>query len=147
VGLLSPDDGRPRRGRYRRHLPVARSNRIHLRFDANEHDDIAAAARRSGLTPTGFCADAALAAARRLAGPAELVAGPGLTRFELAVFQRELFIVRAAAMTVAERVADAVRAVEASDQAPPWLVQVVSDCQLTIGRLDSVVLEIDGRLR
>ena len=88
----------------------------------------------------------AILTARGLTGPATLVRGTSVTRSELAAFQRDLFVVRSAAMTVAEQVADAVQAIDSTDQAPPWLARIVSDCHRTIGRLDTVVSNIDRRL-
>jgi hypothetical protein len=59
-----PDRPAPRRGRDRRHLFPGRTHRLFPRFTSEENADIRAAAQRVGLTPTGFCAHAALNAAR-----------------------------------------------------------------------------------
>lgn len=53
-------------GRHRTHKTTgqARAKSVLLRLDAEEYSDLQAAARRAGLTPTGYAAVAALAAAR-----------------------------------------------------------------------------------
>jgi len=61
---------RPRAGRDRHHLFPGRDRRISPSFTADEHAEVSAAAARAGLTPTGFCAVAALAVARGEAGAA-----------------------------------------------------------------------------
>lgn len=54
----------PRAGRVRRHEFPGRTMRINPSFTVAEHAEVIGAVRRAGLTPTGFCAMAALAAAR-----------------------------------------------------------------------------------
>jgi hypothetical protein len=61
---------RPHAGRDRHHLFPGRDRRVSPSFTAAEHAEVSAAARRAGLTPTGFCAVAALAVARGETGTA-----------------------------------------------------------------------------
>ena len=50
--------------------PAGRGRQVKLRYSEEELGDVAAAAARSGLTPAGFAAEAALAAARGTSPPA-----------------------------------------------------------------------------
>jgi hypothetical protein len=54
--------------RHREHGP-ARLHRANLRLSAEEYADLALAARDAGMTPGGYAAQAALAAARGTSGP------------------------------------------------------------------------------
>src|SRR5688572_20237044 len=91
---MSTEPSAPR-GSDRRHTFPGRQRRINLRFGSDEERDVAAAAARCGMTPTGFCADAALAAARNLTAPGDDRAG-GVTLAELSGLQRDLFATRTA---------------------------------------------------
>jgi len=57
---------RPRAGRDRPHLFPGRPRGVNARFTDDEYAELAIAADQAGLTPTGFCAQAALDAARDL---------------------------------------------------------------------------------
>jgi hypothetical protein len=50
--------------RHRRHQLPGRNRRVLLRLSEAEYDDLARASEGSGLTPTGFAAQAALTAAK-----------------------------------------------------------------------------------
>src|SRR5687768_15471461 len=100
MGLDPVAGDRAPRGMDRRHRFPGRRQRINLRLDADEQQTVADAAGRAGLTPTGFCADAALAAARGSAAPGTPVVGTGMTRTELATLQRDLFAARTALIQV-----------------------------------------------
>ncbi len=56
----------PRVGRDRRHLYPGRGRAVNARFTDDEYAELAAAAELADLTPTGFCAQAALDTARNL---------------------------------------------------------------------------------
>lgn len=64
-----------------------------MRFTAGEYAELAAAAERAGLTPTGYVGEAVLAAARGLRGDGEADTG-AIIRAELAQLQRDLFAAR-----------------------------------------------------
>ncbi len=51
--------------RSRRYSAPRRDHGVHPRFTAGEYTELAAAAERAGLTPTGYVGEAALAVARR----------------------------------------------------------------------------------
>lgn len=103
-----------------------------------------AAARRAGLTPTGFCALAALTAAR---GETSAVP-PEVIRYEaLAVVQAELFELRTAVNRVGTNLNQAVAALNSTGQAPVWLSTVVGMCARTLMTVDEVVSTVHGRVR
>src|SRR2546430_254077 len=79
------------RGRDRRHLYPGRTRRIAPTFTEQEFETVMAAAAAAGVTPTGFCGEATLAAARGTP-PASL----DPARETSAELQAELFEVRVA---------------------------------------------------
>jgi hypothetical protein len=137
----------PPRGIDRRHRFPGRQHRIHLRFDPDEHRDVTDAAARAGLTPTGFCAETALAAARRLTGPDQPAMTSGLTRAEVATLQRGLFAVRNTLVRLATALAEAITAFHDHDPTPPWLGAAVSAAEQALAGVDRIVAVIDRRLR
>jgi uncharacterized protein (DUF1778 family) len=139
-----PAGGTGRRsGRDRRHLSVRRRWRISSSFSDDEHTAIVAAAARMGLTPTGYVATAALAAARHHGG---VVTGD--ERFEqLAGLQAELFDARTALNKVGGNLNQAVAVLNATGQAPMWLASAVRLVVRAVTTLDQVVTKIDRRLR
>ncbi|MGI5213905.1 hypothetical protein [Plantactinospora sp. CA-290183] len=134
------------RGADRRHQFPGRRQRINLRLDEAEHGDVVTAAARAGLTPTGFCADAALAAARGNTAPGGLIAGTGVTRAELATMQRELFAARTAVTRTGTNLNQATTAFNATGEAPVWLDHAVRRCVQALDKLDALVADIDRRL-
>jgi len=137
----------PARGTDRRHKSPGREHRVNLRFDAAERQDVTIAAARAGLTATGFCANAAVAAARGTAAPGGLVAGTAVTRTELAELQRELFAARTAVVRTGTNLNQATAALNATGEAPVWLGHAVQRCTRSLDQLDAVVGEIHRRLR
>lgn len=134
------------RGSDRRHRFPGRKWRINLRFDQDEHRDVTGAATRAGLTPSGFCADVSLAAARGTTHAAHPVAGLDITWAELASLQRDLFAARTAAIELGSALDKAADATNTVDQAPPSLGDAVHHAELTLVRIDTVVDRIDQRL-
>ena len=127
----------PLPGRHRTHLSPARPRRLTPRFSDAELADLAAAAAAVGMTPTGFCAEAALAAARGT--PPD---GSGRQdRQVLAVLQRELFAA-AAAVTAA---AAALHTAPTTD--PPTVTAAADRCLDALERLDELAARIDRTLR
>jgi hypothetical protein len=135
------------RGADRRHRFPGRQHRINVRLDSEEYRDIAAAAARAGLTSTGFCADAALAAARHATPSDLLVAVAGVSRVELASLQRDLFAARTAVVRTGTNLNQAATILNSTGVPPVWLAHVVHRCDRSLGRLDVVVADIDRRLR
>ncbi|WP_330186135.1 hypothetical protein KZZ52_41765 [Dactylosporangium sp. AC04546] len=140
-------DAQTPRGLDRRHQFPGRRRRVNLRFDEAEHHDVVVAADRTGLTPAGFCADAALAAARGAAAPGRMVSGTAVTRHELAELQRDLFAARTAIIRTGTNLNQAVAALNATGEAPVWLGLAVARCERALGQLDAVVGDVDRRLR
>ena len=135
---------RQRAGRDRLHEFPGRPLRISPSFTVAEYAQVSAAARRAGLTPTGFCAVAALAAAR---GEMAAVA-PERIEFEaLASLQADLFDVRSAVNRVGTNLNQAVTAFNSSGEAPVWLRVVVGMCARTLAAVDEVVSAVHRRVR
>lgn len=135
---------RPRAGRVRRHEFPGRRLRINPSFSVAEHAEVIAAARRAGLTPTGFVAMAALAAARDAVGPC----APAAVEHEAwCVVQVELFDARTAVNRVGTNLNQAVAALHATGEPPMWLSTVVAMCARTLARLDEAIAAVHRRLR
>jgi hypothetical protein len=148
--------GRPLSGRHREHVFPGRRRRIAPSFTTVEYELIVHAATRSGLTPTGFCAHAALyVASGGAALPAsevtaigsseqapalDVVTGrPGGRQDEaLAAFQAELAQTRTAVVRVGTNLNQAVAAFHATGQAPVWLARVVELCGRALASVDEV---------
>src|SRR5690348_1584136 len=119
-------------GRDRERLNPRRVLRINPSFSAEEHAEVVAAARRAGLTPTGYCALAALALAK--GAVVDERAG-----FEaLAGLQAELFDVRTAVVRTGTNLNQAVAALNATGDAPMWLEHAVARSIRSLAVLDDV---------
>ena len=129
------------RGRDRRHLYPGRSRRIAPTFTDAECAEIAEAAAAAGLTPTGFCAEAALSAAR---GVRSATLNPDREAF--ANLQAELFDARVAVGRIGTNLNQAVAAFNATGEAPDWLARVAVLCERRMDRLDEVIDRVDRRL-
>jgi hypothetical protein len=134
-------DGRTR-GRDRRHLYPGRTRRAAPTFTEQEWAEVVVAAAAVGLTPTGFCGEAALAVARRTR-PASL----DPDRHGLADLQSELFDARVAVGRIGTNLNQAVTALNATGQAPEWLPVAAGLCERRMERLDVVIGLIHRRLR
>jgi hypothetical protein len=143
------DLGAARPGRHRDHLFPGRRLRIAPSFSAQEYAAVVAAAARIGLTPTGYCAHAALALAADPTAPTEADgAGPNPAVVEaLAALQAELADARTAVVRVGTNLNQAVRAFNATGEAPVWLRHVVDLCARTLTALDAAASAIHRRLR
>jgi hypothetical protein len=135
---------RPRAGRGRERLSPRRGMRINPSFGPEEHAELVAAARRAGLTPTGFCALAALAAARQEAGA---VAADRAEFEALAGLQAELFDARVAVVRTGTNLNQAVVALNTTGAVPVWLEHVVDRSLRTLAALDEVISTVHRRLR
>jgi hypothetical protein len=127
-----------RRGRARAHLAPGRRRRLFLRLAEEEYADIAAAARRAGLTPTGYAAEAALAAARGSRPPR-----PEPWREALA----ELLGARAQVRRFGNNVNQAVRVLNATGDPPQALARAVDVTARAVAELDRAAAELVRRLR
>jgi uncharacterized protein (DUF1778 family) len=116
-----------RRGRDRAHLAPGRRRRLFLRLTEDEYADVVAAARRAGLTPTGYAADAALAAARGGLPPQQEPRREALV---------ELMAARAQVRRFGVNVNQAVRVLNVTGEAPDALVRAVEVAARAVSRLD-----------
>jgi hypothetical protein len=130
------------RGRDRTHLRSGRPHRLNARFTADELAEIETAAIGAGMTPTGFLAEAGLAAAR---GAPSAPLSP--TREALAEMQGELFDARVALGRIGTNLNQAAAALNATGEAPAWLERVVLLCERRMAALDEVVSRIDHSMR
>lgn len=145
---------RARLGRDRRRLKVRRPWRYGPSFSDEENTKIRSAARRAGLTPTGYIADAALRLADgdHVPGAGHDGGKPrrGFSRAEfeaLAELQAELFDARTAVVRTGTNLNQAVAALNATGQAPQWLVAVAGMCRRTLAGMDEVISGIDQRVQ
>ena len=109
-----------------------------LRYSEAELADVAAAAWRSGLTPAGFAAEAALAAARGTSPPASEPWREALL---------EVMAARTQVRRLASNVNQAVRALNGTGEAPDWLDRAVAVTARAVERLDGAAAELSRRLR
>jgi len=114
-----------------------------VRFSDGELAEVEAAAAAVGMTPTGFCAQAALAVAGGL--PLTVVGDPEWE--SLAQLQSELFAARVALNRVGTNLNQAVAALNATGEAPEWMDRAVARCVRFLEALDEVVSRIHRRLR
>ncbi|WP_432561770.1 hypothetical protein [Kineococcus sp. SYSU DK003] len=114
-------------GRDRLHSTPRRRRSILLRYTDEEYRDVATAARLAGLTATGFVAETALAAARRLDGPSTAPIRAALV---------EVMSARTQVRRFAVNVNQAVTALHGTGQPPAWLAEAVAITTRAVGRLD-----------
>src|SRR4051812_5969260 len=124
-------------GQDRQHGFPRRSRNLFVRCTDAEYSDIAAAAARSGLTPTGFAAEAAIAAARGTESPASEPWREALA---------EVMAARAQVRRFGTNVNQAVRALNATGEAPDWLDRAVGIANRAVERLDEAAAQLARRL-
>jgi hypothetical protein len=115
-----------------------RRHKMLVRLSDEEKRLIDAAARQAQLTPTGYTAKAAVAAAS---------ADAGVSSGDLRELQRELFAARRAVNMFASNVNQAATAYNAADKLPDWVDDAVQLTAAAVSRLDEVTARIDRRLR
>ena len=136
--VVKTSPSRRRCGRNRVHQLPARHRQIKLRYSDAELADVSAAARRAGLTPSGFAAEAALAAARDTEPPASEPWREALT---------EVMAARAQVRRFGANVNQAVRALNATGEPPEWLARAVALAAKAVAELDASATELARRLR
>jgi uncharacterized protein (DUF1778 family) len=143
--LLSGEqaDERVRVRRHRSREGENRSQRLNPRFTVDELAEVVAAADSVGMTPTGFCAESALAAARGT----PMVLEDAQYREELARLQRQLFDARTAVVRFGTNVNQAVAQLHRTGEAPEWMARATRRAIESVQRLDEVISEVDRRLR
>lgn len=137
-------------GRDRTKLKVRRPWRYGPSFSDEENTMVLAAARRCGLTTTGYIATAALTLADTNPDAGTNSPAPVADRAEfeaLAELQAELFDTRTAVVRTGTNLNQAVAALNATGRAPDWLVTVASMCARTLAGVDEVISAIDARVR
>ena len=132
------DEPRPR-GRDRRHQTPGRQHRVNLRFGDQEHADVTDAATAAGLTASGFCADAAVTAARG-------EPGPGSERRVLRRLGIELFAARSAVNRFGSNVNQVAAAWNTTGVLPEYARAAIDMCRRAVERLDAVVAELRRRI-
>lgn len=116
---------------------------MYVRFGDDEHEDVVVAARLAGLTPAGYVAQAAVAAAcGSTAGLGEPVV-EGVSRAELAQVQRELFAARTAVNRLSAGLGEVVAAGGPAAEADV----LIGLCVRSVQRLDEAAVELDRLLR
>jgi hypothetical protein len=111
---------------------------MNLRLDEAEYEVLYAAAARVGLTPTGYAAAAAVAAAR---------GGSVADQASLRNVQLELMQAHTQLRRFSTNVNQAVAALNATGQAPEWLESAVALCRRVSQRLFELIERIDRQLR
>jgi hypothetical protein len=108
-----------------------------LRYDEHEYEAVRDAAQRVGLTPTGYAAMAALAAATGRPPPT-----PDPLREALA----EVLVARTQVRRFGVNVTQAVRELNSTGQAPEWLDRAVELTRRAVVRLDEAAAVITRTL-
>ena len=130
--------GQPRGGRDRRHRFPGRKKSVLLRCTDDEFEQLAAAARRSGLTTSGYAAEAALAAAHGSQPPRSEPWREALA---------EVMAARAQVRRFGSNVNQAVRALNVTGEAPEWLDRSVALTGNAVAELDRAAGLLVRRLR
>jgi uncharacterized protein (DUF1778 family) len=133
----APRARRGGRGRDRGHVFPGRNVRANARFSEGEWGEIREAAARAGLTPTGYMAAAALAAARGTVPPVG-----SLTRDALA----ELMAARRALTAFATNVNQAARVLNSGGEEPEWLERAAELSSSAVGRINAATVELLARM-
>ena len=114
--------------RYRPHAATARSEQLRLRLTAAELDILREAAARAGLTPSGYAAEAAVAAAHG-------VEAPTLAPWREAL--RELMLLRGQLRRIGSNLNQASRAINVDGQAPIWLERLCGLVERNVAQVDA----------
>jgi hypothetical protein len=114
-------------GRDRDHQRPARPRQVKLRVSQDEYATIAGAARDAGLTPSGYAAETALAAA---AGADPPSAVPWRTALA------ELIEARTQVRRIGTNINQAARAINADGEPPTWLEHALTITERAIQSLD-----------
>jgi hypothetical protein len=135
---------RARAGRDRERLSPRRGVRINPSFSIAEHAQVLDAARRAGLTPTGFVAQAALAVA---CGEAGAVPVSSAEYEALRDVQAMLFDACTSVNRVGNNLNQAVTVLRSTSEAPQWLERVAAMCARSLATLDEAVSAVHRRIR
>jgi len=120
-------------GRYRPHAPTGRSRQVRLRYTDDEYATIARAAQSAGLTPTGYVAEAALAAANSQEPPRD---APWRTALI------ELMAARTQVRRIGVNINQAARALNANGEASVWLEHALAMTDRSMTRVDDAAAAV-----
>jgi hypothetical protein len=125
-------------GRVRGHLQPRRPRKLLLRYTFDEFAHIAQAARDAGLTPTGYAAEAALAAS-------ENAEPPHTAPWRSALL--ELMDARAQVRRIGINLNQAARALNATGEPPIWLERVAAITERAVTRIDEAAATVSAVAR
>ena len=123
---------RPPASRDRRHGTPRRIHQIYVRCSQAEYDAIRAAAISVGLTPGGYAAEAALAAARASSLPTT-------DRRDVVI---ELMTARAQLRRYGNNLNQAARVLNAGGDPPEWLKSAIALTDRVVHSIDKAVQEV-----
>ena len=126
----------PRRDRD--HQRPARNRRLKLRYSEQEYAAVQQAAVRAGLTPSGYAAEVALAAATSTSPPEP-------TPWREALL--EVIAARTQVRRYAVNVNQAVAVLHSTGALPEWFAATVAGTDRAVTRLDAAAVELARRLR
>lgn len=129
----APTTSRRTPGRDRNHLRPGRPRQMHLRYTHEEYATIVGAARDTGLTPTGYVAETALAAANN----AEI---PSTAPWRTALL--ELIEARAQVRRIGTNINQAARILNADGEQPAWLEHALAMTNKAVSRLDDAAAAV-----
>lgn len=136
VSAETPVPPRNRTGRRRPRLTPARPRAILARFTEQEYTELATAADQTGLTPTGYCAQAALETARKL----HTATIERAYRQALADLQAELFNIRVALNQTSTELR------HNTSTCPDELARTLTSTNYSLTRLDTAITNIHHQL-
>ena len=120
-------------GRDRNHLRPRRPRQIKVRYTHEEYAAIIGAACDTGLTPTGYVAEAALAAANNSQTPSTAPWRAALL---------ELMEARTQVRRIGTNINQATAAINATGDPPPWLRQALAMTNKAVRRLDEAATAV-----
>ncbi len=120
-------------GRDRDHQQPARPRQLKLRVSQDEYATIASAARDAGLTPSGYAAETALAAADGADPPS---AAPWRTALA------ELIDARTQVRRIGTNINQAARAINADGEQPVWFEAALAVTERAVARLDEASMAV-----
>ena len=130
---IAPTTSRRAPGRDRDHLRPGRPRQVKVRYTHEEYATIAGAARDTGLTPTGYVADAALATAQGTQTPST---APWRTAL------LELIEARTQVRRIGVNINQAARILNAEGEQPAWLFHALAITNRAVSRLDDAATAV-----
>jgi len=129
---------RPGVGRYRRHTAGGRHRQVRLRYTEQEYATVQQAAQTAGLTPTGYVAEAALAAA-------SATDPPSIQPWRHALI--ELIDARNQVRRIGLNINQAARALNTTAEMPPWMQHALLITDRSLTKIDDAADAIGALAR